>query len=84
MIEARSDILRTMLLWQRDVLFEVLEQDVSTLHFPDEKEALSRQALLCTRADALQHMTAVEEMGRQLDRNLPAELVFNNYVSQLV
>jgi len=38
MIEARSDILRTMLLWQRDVLFGVLEQDESTLHFPDEKE----------------------------------------------
>jgi len=84
MIEARSDILRTMLLWQRDVLFEVLEQDASTLHFPDEKEALSRQAALCTRADALSRITAVEEMGRQLDRNLPAELVFSNYVSQLV
>jgi len=84
MIEARSDILRTMLLWQRDVLFEVLEQDASTLHFPDEKDALSRQALLCTRADALNRITAVEEMGRQLDRNLPAELVFSNYVSQLV
>ena len=83
MIEARSDILRTMLLWQRDVLFEVLEQDASTLHFPDEKESLSRQAKLCTRADALSRMTAVEEMGRQLDRNLPAELVFSNYTAQL-
>jgi DNA polymerase-3 subunit delta' len=84
MIEARSDILRTMLLWQRDVLFEVLEQDESALHFPDEKEALSRQATLCTRADALGRIAAVEEMGRQLDRNLPAELVFSNYVAQLV
>jgi len=62
----------------------VLEQDESTLHFPDEKESLARQAMLCTRADALARITAVEEMGRQLDRNLPAELVFSNYVSQLV
>jgi len=84
MIEARSDILRTMLLWQRDVLFEVLKQDESTLHFSEEQESLAQQAALCTRADALQRITAVEEMGRQLDRNLPAELVFNNYISQLV
>ena len=84
MIEARSDILRTMLLWQRDVLFEVLKQDASTLHFPEEKESLERQALLCTRAEALGYIAAVEEMGRQLDRNLPAELVFSNYTSQLV
>jgi len=84
MIEARSDILRTMLLWQRDVLFKVLDQDDSTLHFPDEKDAISRQAALCTRAQALSRIVAVEEMGHQLDRNLPAELVFNNYVAQLV
>ena len=84
MIEARGDILRTMLLWQRDVLFEVLKQDESALHFPDEKEALSHQSALCTRADALSRITAVEEMGRQLDRNLPAELVFSNYTAQLV
>ncbi len=83
MIEARGDILRTMLLWQRDVLFEVLKQDASALHFPDEKESLERQAMLCTRADALSYITAVEEMGRQLDRNLPAELVFSNYTAQL-
>jgi len=83
MIEARADILRTMLLWQRDVLFGVLKQDESTLHFPDEKDALSRQAMLYTRAEALSYIAAVEEMGRQLDRNLPAELVFNNYVTGL-
>ena len=84
MIEARTDILRTMLLWQRDVLFAVLEQDESTLYFPDEKESLMNQANVCSRADALARIAAVEEMGRQLNRYLPAELVFNNYISQLV
>jgi len=84
MIEARSDILRTMLLWQRDVLFSVLKQDESTLYFPDEKESLMNQANVSSRADALARITAVEEMGRQLERNLPAELVFNNYISLLV
>jgi len=83
-IEARSEILRTMLKWQRDILFKVLEQDESTLHFPDENESLTRQAMLCTRADALNRITAVEEMGRQLDRNLPPELVFSGFFSLMV
>jgi len=84
MIQARSDILCALLLWQRDLLCNVLGLNDSTLHFPDEKKSLMRQALLCTRAKALQRMTAVEKMERQLDRNLPAELVFNEYISQLL
>ena len=82
-IEARTEILRTVLQWQRDVLLLVLEQNESALHFPDDKKTLERQAMLCTRADALQRVAAVEEMGRQFDRNLPAGLVFNNFFSQL-
>lgn len=83
-IEARTEILRTILQWQRDVLLLVLEQNGSALHFPEDKESLARQAVLCTRADALRRVAAVEEMGRQFDRNLPAELVFNNFFSQLI
>ncbi len=84
LIEARADILRTMLRWQRDVLMLVLEQEDDMLHFPDEKEALSHQAILCTRADALKWIAAVEEAGHQLDRNLPAELVFENFFAELL
>ena len=84
LIEARSEILRTMIRWQRDILMLVLEQNEAVLHFPDEKETLERQAMLCTRADALRRIAAVEEMGQQFDRNLPAELVFSNFFSQLV
>jgi DNA polymerase-3 subunit delta' len=84
LIESRTEILRTMLRWQRDVLMLALEQDESSLHFQDDTEPLKRQAMLCTRADALRRIAAVEEMGRQFDRNLPAELVFNNFFAQLV
>ncbi|MFA6174464.1 MAG: hypothetical protein WC334_08645 [Kiritimatiellales bacterium] len=84
LIEARTEILRMLLRWQRDVLMLVLEQDETTLHFPDDKESLERQAMLCTRAAALRRIAAVEEMGQQFDRNLPAELVLNNFFSQLV
>jgi len=84
LIESRTEILRTMLQWQRDVLMLVLEQDEASLHFQDDIEPLKRQAMLCTRADALRRIAAIEETGRQFDRNLPAELVFNNFFLQLV
>jgi len=32
----------------------------------------------------LRRIAAIEEMGRQFDRNLPAELVFSNFFAQLV
>ena len=83
MVEARADILRTMLKWQRDVLMLVLDQDDSMLHFPEAKEALGHQAMTCSRADALKRINAVEDAGRQLDRNLPAELVFESFFAQL-
>ncbi|MCU0857622.1 MAG: hypothetical protein MUC65_04370 [Pontiellaceae bacterium] len=84
LIESRTEMLRTMLRWQRDVLMTVLEQDECALHFQDDTEQLARQAMLCTRAEALRRVAAVEEMGRQLERNLPAELVFNSFFAQLV
>ena len=84
LIESRTEILRTMLQWQRDILILVLEQDETALRFQDDIEKLKRQAMLCTRADALKQLAAVDEMARQFDRNLPAELVFNNFFAQLV
>ena len=83
LVEARADILRTMLKWQRDVLMLVLEQNES-LHFAEQKEALERQASTCSRAEALKRITAVEEAGRQLDRNLPGELVFESLFSRMI
>lgn len=82
LIEVRTEILRTLLRWQRDVLLTVLEQDEALLYFQEEKDALTRQAMLCTRADALRRISAVEETARLLDRNLPAGLVFNQFFTQ--
>jgi DNA polymerase-3 subunit delta' len=84
LIESRTEILRTMLRWQRDVLMLVLEQDEAALNFQDDTEPLKRQAMLCTRAEALRRIAAVEEMGRQFDRNLPEGLVFSSFFAQLV
>ncbi len=84
LVEARADILRTMLKWQRDVLILVLRQDRALLHFPDSIEALEQQARACTRAEALKRICAVENAGRQLERNLPAELVFESFFTEMV
>jgi DNA polymerase III subunit delta' len=84
LIEARAEILRIMMRWQRDVLMLVLEQEVSTLYFPSEQEALERQSKICTRAEALKRISAIDETSRRLDRNLPAEMVFDDYFGQLL
>lgn len=84
LIEARADMLRTMMQWQRDVLLMVLSQNADTLHFPDYQEPLAYQAKQCDRATALHHISLIEKAGRQLDRNLPAELVFENLFGQMV
>lgn len=84
MIEARAEILRMILQWQRDVLMLVIEQQDSLLHFPEEKDVLAQQALTCNRAEAFQRIAAVEEASRRLDRNLPAELVFEAFFSQMI
>jgi DNA polymerase-3 subunit delta' len=84
LIESRTEILRTMLQWNRDVLLLVLDQKEESLYFQDDIEVLKKQAMLCTRAEALRRIAAVEEMGRQFDRNLPADLVFNNFFAQMV
>jgi DNA polymerase III delta prime subunit len=82
MVEIRMNMLRTIINWQRDVLMLVIGQD--SLHFPEGKEALVRQAANCNRAEALKRIAAVEDASRQLDRNLPTGLVFESFFSQMI
>lgn len=83
LVEIRMNMLRTLLKWQRDVLMLVLQQSEQSLHFPEKTNILSKQASNYTRADALQRIAAVETAAHQLDRNLPADLVFENFFSQM-
>jgi DNA polymerase III subunit delta' len=84
LIELRTEVLRLMLRWQRDLLMLVAGLTPDTLCFPDDLDALQRQAARCTRAQALRRIQAVEQMGVQFNRNLPAGPVFNRFFSQLV
>lgn len=75
-LEARSGIVRALLEWRRDVLWTVLDLGPEDLHFPGETESLRRQAAGLDYARALRRFRAVETLHRQLERNVPDELAF--------
>lgn len=73
--EARTDILRCILLWRRDVLVTVLGAEASVLHYDDETDAIRRQATGLSYGDALAQVNSVEDMIRRFERNLPDDTV---------
>lgn len=75
-IEARTAIMRQLLLWKRDVLMAVLGAGDEVLHFGDEKDAIRAQASKLNYAQAMRQVDAVEGIIRRLERNLPDEAVF--------
>ncbi len=75
LLEVRADLFRYFLLWRRDVLMCRMGMDDSFLYFPEEKEELSRQAAALSPAEALATVAQVEEMVRQVERNLPEDVV---------
>ncbi|MFH0878226.1 MAG: DNA polymerase III subunit [Lentisphaerota bacterium] len=77
LLEARSGMMRRILLWHRDVLLYSLSLPEPPLHFPGDAAILRRQAAQLTPARAMKNVQAVESMARLLERNLSAELVFD-------
>jgi len=75
-LDARSRMMRCILLWKRDVLLSVLGVDDSYLHFGGEGAVIHKQASATNYADALRELRAVEAMIRRMERNLPVEAVF--------
>jgi hypothetical protein len=72
----RSDFLKVLLLWHRDVLLYVLQGADAPLHFPAEAKAIERQAGSLTYAKALQNVRIIEVMIRQIERNVKDSAVF--------
>ena len=75
-LEVRTNILRQLLLWKRDVLMAVMGMGDEVLHFEAEKPAIREQAKKLNDVQALRQVEAVEGMIRRLERNLPEEAVF--------
>lgn len=68
--EKRTCLLRSLLLWQRDILLLASGGDAKLVFFSDQLETLRQMAGGVSAAEALQRVRYVEDMNRQLERNL--------------
>ena len=68
--EMREEILRTIQLWQRDVLAMANHSESVPANFPDEEAYLSEQAEGLSFADAAARVAVVDEVRELLEHNI--------------
>jgi len=66
----RSEMLRQLALWQRDILFASQGLGDEAFHFRGDAESIRRQAQDITWTSARARVQAVEDMSRRLEQNL--------------
>jgi hypothetical protein len=72
--EMRMDFLVTLMRWFRD-LFVVKAGGGAEIHFREKADLFKERAARLTLAQTLYNVNAIEELARQLDRNLSEETV---------
>jgi DNA polymerase-3 subunit delta' len=70
--EMREEILRAILLWQRDVLARARGAEARPENFPDEAEAIAAQAEGLSFAEAAARVAVVDEVRDLLEHNIRA------------
>lgn len=68
--EMREELLRTIQLWQRDVLARVQGTEPTPVHFPDEEAYIAAQADGLSFAEAAARVAVVDEVRELLEHNL--------------
>ncbi len=81
--EQRQAIMRSILLWYRDILLISCGADCDVVHHDTSLELLQAAAAQIPYRDAMSQVRAVEEMNRQLSMNMPEGLVFTGGFSGL-
>lgn len=81
--EARAGIMRAILLWHRDVLMLVCGMDAGLVFGDDALSSLKNSAKNLSYRAALRNVQIVEEMNRQLERNLQESTVLDFGFSRL-
>jgi len=71
--EMRTDFLLTLLRWFRDLFLLKAEGDESLVYNHGKAEVLKARAARLTLAQTLYNLNAVEELARQMERNLSEE-----------
>ncbi len=81
--EIRSAIIRAILLWYRDILMLVCGQDRGLVFQGDAYDCLTTRAKTLSVRAALRNVQTIEEMNRQLERNMPDKTVLDFGFSRL-
>jgi DNA polymerase III subunit delta' len=81
--EWRAEIMRTLLCWYRDRLLLVSGADPALVFHAADLAALRAQVQGTSPRQALRHVAVVEEMNRQMARNLPEPLVLSYGLERL-
>lgn len=68
--EMREELLRTLQLWQRDVLARVQNAEAAPANFPDEEAYIAEQAAGLTFAEAIRRVNTVDEVRELLEHNI--------------
>ncbi|MDR0994192.1 MAG: hypothetical protein LBN38_06495 [Verrucomicrobiota bacterium] len=73
--EMREEILRTIQLWQRDVLACSRQAEHPPLNFPEDAETIAAQAQGLSFADAAKRVAVVDEVRHLLEHNIRDSVV---------
>ena len=71
----RTMVVRSLLLWYRDVLMCVSGGDAGCLRYQDREAAIRQAAVGLSHAEAFRNLQVVEGMQRQFERNMPSDSV---------
>ena len=74
MKEMREEILRTIKLWQRDVMARATRAEETPENFPDEEDSIAAQAEGLSFADAAARVAVVDEVRGLLEHNIRASV----------
>jgi DNA polymerase III subunit delta' len=77
LLEVRQQILTDIAWWYRDVLIVKYGLEQEALHFPEEYDALARQAGEASISALLRRIDGVETMHARLKGNIPAATVLD-------
>jgi DNA polymerase III delta prime subunit len=80
LIKVRTEILRAIQLWQRDVLACKMGADANTLHFSARREVIAKQAAACDVATVYARIRAADEAAARLATNMNALMVLDAMV----
>ena len=76
--EIRKAVIRSVMLWYRDILLLVCNADPDLVVHREHLEQLQRQAQKTSYRNALQQVKKIEEVNDKLERNMPDILVFED------